>query len=51
MYYLYWKVIRENGFVPYLGGCRISEVPLLEAYLYTNKKHYPLELDLASVAG
>ena len=34
MYYLYWKVIRENGFVPYLGACRISEVPLLEAYLY-----------------
>ena len=34
MYYLYWKVIRENGFVPYLGGSRISEVPLLEIYLY-----------------
>ena len=23
----------ENGFVPYLGACRISEVPLSEAYL------------------
>ena len=26
--------IWKNGFVQYLGGCRISEVPLLEVYLY-----------------
>ena len=38
MCYLYWKVIRENGFVPYLRGCRISEVPLLEVYLYIKKR-------------
>ena len=28
------RVNGENGFVPHLGGCRISEVPLLEVYLH-----------------
>ena len=48
MYYLYWKVIRENGFVPNLGSCRISEVPLLEVYLY-NENTVISKLPLTSI--